>query len=1295
MLDKLKSEADQLRELLEDPQSGILIDARHRLGPNGETRFSERAAFRLPSGRLQQKFIMVAGLFRNREIFDTCVVRLAAAAEEIIEANGSAPMALASCTATARYLMKHIHARLSSKRKVPAGYHGMYPLLPARPIPKYVGEHVFLIVDVVGTGTLCRDLADDVKKCGGNVAGIFSIFWTGKRQPTGAPAIVLNNGTSVPVITLCHFPLPAIAADQVNFEEVEDIDTATLFRRLIADPKNGMLIDAREHDRLNYETAPAQNPVFELTSGVYQRQFVTSWAIFDKPWYFEACMEYLAKLARDIRSKPEGWFSVIVTCTGTGRHIMDHLQSRVETSEDPVKVYYLGPFPFHVLRNRNLDLRDQRVLIITDVISEGRMVRNIMSVVERLKGTPVAVISLVGLVRQENYLPAEALPCEDIDQKGGTVRLIPVHYLTSYCIPVVSGRPDRIYRIDPNTVLPVESQRKQGFGPMFPTSECIRHFENSRSLKMGFYSAGPRILSAALRIPRLLEHAGQEIWDSISRYLDAKPVLVTTFGKEDLAFHAFVEQRAARDWKTLDTVFIPRSDSIYSDFPYFVTREIRARLQGKSILLLLASLQTSEKLRKLVALLAQSGVERIQVICLLNRMGTRTVEFVSRIYRMAENQREEGAMGFAFRYVYDVRDLHGDQLSRTLDTIDWLANQYSSSTAEQSYRALTEREIALYFRTSSLTGREFEELKAIPKKRSDAGEIHFRSESWKYTTLDGKLYAMCCYVARKRDAGDVRDYAPIIEAVSRERDRATLYLLFVILLSDVSYLRLAGFYMKLRGRLMKAVLDSQNQRIRQEKRWNELPRKSDLAKRELGRQIRKAVQTETSYLFGLALFCYMDEDRQPYRDFISRVLTNSFSSPQSWLQHPMNLQRFYGNERVLWCISMLVHFAVPAGATEIRSELLRTARQYSSFIKNLPSLDPAWEKKKQAQSKLKYVWDAFLTDLGGYERQQRDQVLRYLQSVLIEPRGQHILVVSEPKRANLLLQSVVLDHGGKLNYFPETKLIRFGSRFADISPHLDDAIQASATLERVADAIGRLFAFHAVGTREASRYVAGIRARTPGFQAQVQELRRLLQKIRDERTITKAQMRTLSEIQMAIERDLTLRNSEILQALFWYIVPFHDKLGSAIKEADRYLMEAGFPEVWKQKIQLDANPTDYVLMDPSTLKDILWNMCTNIRYGLSREEDPADQIQYGIERTKMPAPEGDEIEVLHFWVESPLRRQMEQIRSTATLSRQQLYCEQYGGKLEFSKRKDRFRADLQLLLRNRTYEAWKERFPSR
>jgi hypothetical protein len=526
-----------------------------------------------------------------------------------------------------------------------------------------------------------------------------------------------------------------------------------------------------------------------------------------------------------------------------------------------------------------------------------------------------------------------------------------------------------------------------------------------------------------------------------------------------------------------------------------------------------------------------------------------------------------------------------------------------------------------------------------------------------------------------------------------------LYNLYAILLSDVSYLRLARVFEQLREVLRDSVVSSRKLRMERERTFWAAGQRSPQERQRLESYLLEAVQTETYYLFGLALFCYMDESREFYRTLIVDVVTGGFPTPDRWLDYPMNLEYYYGNERVLWCVSMLVHFVAPQEKTDLLRKLTALGQRYRNFIKELHLQGYEEDAEKAVQARVKHVWAEFVTDLGGYEPKMRHQVIRYLHSVLIEPRENHLLVVHDPKRAQIALKDFI-DTLASQQAVPPTKFIPFPSDGPDagvLRRTLEDAIHACATLEGVAEAVSRLFGFHTVGGKDVTRYVAGLKSKLPGFRMEVHELRRFLQQIRGQRKVSQEQVHQLEKVRGKVEAELTLRDSDILQALMWYVVPFEEKLRSSMEQADRFLEGAGLRQVWRLAVGegLEFDRFNYVLIDPTLLKDVLSNLCTNVRHGLRPDDDLAGQIRYGIERGQSPAPppDTDQVDVLRFWVESPWKDH--KMKENDTLRMQQLAIAQFGGKLKFESDYGRnlFRAELELISRDNTYQAWQRRFP--
>ena len=426
---------------------------------------------------------------------------------------------------------------------------------------------------------------------------------------------------------------------------------------------------------------------------------------------------------------------------------------------------------------------------------------------------------------------------------------------------------------------------------------------------------------------------------------------------------------------------------------------------------------------------------------------------------------------------------------------------------------------------------------------------------------------------------------------------------------------------------------------------------------------------------------------------------------EAWADYPLNLEQYCGSERILWAISLIAHFA---GTNGIRERLIEVALKFRHLAKErnrAPNPKQiATVIGETSPAKMLYAWDGFLTHLGGHEALHKHQVIRYLQGVLIEPRPNHLLVINEPKKAIGMLGDLVDEEEQKLQYktrdeeakIPMAKPVSFfdDKKHSKLTRALDDAIHASGSLEGVTEALAKLFSFHAAGAKEAPRYLAGLKSRSGGLRKDVHELRHILQTVRNRREVTNIQRVELRRLMQDLESEFTLSDSAVLQALKWYVVPFQEKMRSAMEQADIYFRNRHLPAYWER--QLDhLNGNDYVLCDPNLLKDVLWNMCTNIRHGWTEGAEPKGKVEWFFEENvEVPAPDPDTgiVEAMRLVIASPLsRREMEPSR---TLPRQQKEISQFGGQLDASaeRRAKRFTAALTLLKRNRTHESWVRRF---
>lgn len=1265
----------QLRDWIRDPQRGLLINAEDQIGVNGESHKMPGATFVLSTGRVQQHYLTVWGLFADVLAFDQSIEQLTALARIVRRRH---PFdALVSASAAGHHILNHLHAGLDKTgRRLQKCFLRPESLAGDGNGVQLTGKRVLLVTDVSATGSFLNRLADRVTAAGGAVAAALVIVAVREREDL-PPTPLLNpqTGQSVPLHYLADYVIRPLADGEFDPALNETLDNGNLLRRLIADPRNSILLDAKKY-RPN-----ARCPAFELVSGRYQRKFVSVWGIFDKPWYFEDCMDELAIQAKRIRRESGLWYNAVVTCTATSRHLMEHLQARIEFGDDPVEVHYLGPYPYHTLRrNRLLDLSNKRVLILTDVVASSGLLSNMASAVERLGGDPRAALGVVGLTK--------TLDEASIAPVRFGAKTMSVFLSTTLCIqPIGRSSCDEIIPIDPGTVLPIEAPQANGFIPCFDLATSLKHFEDSNALSFGFYEAAQRYFTAAFRIRRLLDHCGKQIWAKIRKKFRDGTIVVTTFSREDMELHEYVETWAARSSVRIDTIFVARYDSIDSDFPFFLTAANREKIAGNRIVLLLSSLQTSEKLRKLGSLLAQSSAGDITVVCLLNRMGSRTLDFISRIQKLLRGvDASKGVRRFEFIHIYAINDLHGTGLIKAQQTVEALAADYRESTRNLGYKSLIESELR-YFRTASLNSRYFENSLPQEVAKHDPRQVLLATadgeQTVTYRTRDGKLFLLFDHAVR------TRDYRPLINAISGERYRPTLYQLYTILLSNLSYLRMVRQFGKLRKTMLKEIEKLRNERIRIE---TDLSLKGILTNSELvvaARQlIEDNVECETYLLFGLSLFSYLDQNDFDYTAYAFDVLTNGHDDPTGWGDLPLNFEAYYGNERVLWCVSMLLHFARrDHQRTQAESKFRPTVDSYVRFAKERASTADASE----AWTRIKMAFDGLLTDFGAHDRRQKHEVIRFLSSLLIEPKETHNPIVKDLKRAWDYLRVFMFGvQESRDEVFADTKgiLLNAAEEPGRLKRIIEDATYASALLEGVGEAASQLFRFHPISQEKAEHYL--VESDRPGFRADAKELRLLLQGIRNRRAVSWSEVNRLGVLREKVEKALTSPTSVLICSLLWYMVPLVRRIETAMEKADAYLGT----EVWgPHRDKVSHYREGEVLIDPILLKEVLENMMTNVRHGFGPL--PAGQLTSQLVDCEYVEPDGatavnpDVLQYVCFRVFSPTSEHHD-VGGT-TFESQRYSVMQFGGSLEMRDVEDHTITELKLISRRAVIERWKRR----
>lgn len=422
------------------------------------------------------------------------------------------------------------------------------------------------------------------------------------------------------------------------------------------------LLDANRlwDQRNGLEPGTTEDSGFRLVSRRIQREFITIWGLFGQPEELTATVNELARQARAIfRTSP---YEAIVTSTPAAKRILDYAHALIETDDVRINVDYLGHYPYMSTDTKLLSLHDRGVLVITDVVATGTLLRHLFAVVEQLGGRVVAALALV-------ITDPAMVACQ---HETGQPPQLPVgadsaaiHSLTDYRIPplpvsvnpglkadgssnVETERlrstydPGKVIDIDSGTVFPEEIRENPAVRPLLSRSLMYELLEDADAIDFRLFQSGNSRFMTGVRVDSLLTHpASQEaIWKATRPLLApdphlGDPVVISTFDRQDLRFRDFINRRLDTEGYTTEYITLSRGEQVDTAYQYFLTRDLDARkVAGRHAVMVLASASTAAKLISIASKLAELGVAKITVVCLFNRVGRETSHFVARVRRL-------------------------------------------------------------------------------------------------------------------------------------------------------------------------------------------------------------------------------------------------------------------------------------------------------------------------------------------------------------------------------------------------------------------------------------------------------------------------------------------------------------------------------------------------------------------------------------------------------------------------------------------------------------------------------------
>ena len=583
------------------------------------------------------------------------------------------------------------------------------------------------------------------------------------------------------------------------------------FRKLIESDESGMVLRANE---MNSQEDGENNAkvAFKLQSGRVVREFITIWELFDLSDQFNECLDKLAEKAREIRRRRH--FSKIVTATSTAKELGVYVFERLkeEPQSQDLSAYHFGGYlSTPMAENGDSEFRDQKVLVLTDVVSTGSLIRNMAEIITKKGGSVVAVLSVI--LTDPELISLQKTSKEPPRLLPGKKRSPRIHSLTDYSVTPLEAHEydeESLITIDYNSILPeTRKNTSQSYKLAFAPDQLFRHLEESKAIDFGFFEFDDRRYTCAFLLNRLLNVMGKPIWENIRSPImqtaeingqgavdeGASPlILVTTHKQQDLQFKYFVEKKLKEEG--IDTQAVITLKRGVKDLPYLnLTLGVRGeKVEGKAVVLVLGALSTTVKLHSLVSLLVSKDVKRITVVCLLNEMGPYSTQFVRDIRHFANRALVESGQSsattlFEFHVVYGFLDIAEDDISRMHKEVEWLFSPFKQKTKVPAFARISDR-MKGYFRPSSFSRRQFEEAESKntnyslpPREGFSVPHSKVDLSSVAVSSVEGRMALMTYNLALHRD------FNPIIQELSEFLDRRRAIYLYGLILSDIHYLQ--------------------------------------------------------------------------------------------------------------------------------------------------------------------------------------------------------------------------------------------------------------------------------------------------------------------------------------------------------------------------------------------------------------------------------------------------------------------------------------------------------------------------
>lgn len=984
----------------------------------------------------------------------------------------------------------------------------------------------------------------------------------------------------------------------------------------------GAIFDAEHYSHFAGAGQEKSPRVFELASGQQKRHFLSFWAMLQERDIFAETTQNLAKIAGAIRERTG--FKTIVTCTTSSRYLMEYLHSDLEISENhKVDIRYFGPFPYHVVEGSDLqDLRDHRVLILTDVVNSGSLVAHLASVVRQLGGEVAAILAIAvvnpdfcliaprSMTSRNSYTPQyRLLPVGPVGEKLPVYNIVDIPLATSPSIHPLN----QVIKIDPISIFPVNktmAERDSEHRSVIPDEKAIAILDATKAMSVNFFQAEECRYTYAVRIHNILNDgtASEYIWANLEKEIPQRRdiLFVTTFDKGCLSFSDFVMHRMNAAQRQADILRVPYMGEFGGAAYPFIQNEAR-RIEKRTVILLLGVVHTSERLRSLVALLARAKPREIISLAFLDRMDNSSSAFVPRVRELSaeinfsKRRFTRPTIPFSTLSVFSLRDFGTNDIARMQEMVSRLLGGFGAWCQTISFKILTEHD-QKYFVSHKMSGYEFQSY-ALPQISTGSGRAA-GAASFRPSTTEAHLVQQIMKVVR------TRSYKPLFELLETVDEKGVLYRVAAFILIDISYLRGTGDFGQLRDLIIGRLRSSRYARCQREIRSSMENPFTEAERAQLKASIRSDVLVESYLIFCLALLAFLDT-KYNYGALLDELMLNSPAESFEELLNsaPLNAIVYMQEARILWSITFLAYltdrqFRETKSTSTLNKRMLAQAGRLSIWLTG--KLGGDGEHEQDVRAAISSL-DDLRSELGEYTLHRYHEMIRLLHKQLVLQPPQH-----NPARTTLYsIRDELVNQFDQARTKEGSISIVGAANQREVQARIEQGWFQLSILQRMGQAAAELFSTTelAISSLAPERFLPGYQAnldrgrKLSPFEDDVRHLSEILLKTRQTNVLYSQEVQRFSEVLDRVDGDLwSFAGTPLLKSLCHFIQPLDVRIKESLFDAAQDLQARAHGQELAHLLETATfeNFTDgepyFVLCEMGLLSEVFRNIFTNIRH---------------------------------------------------------------------------------------------------